>query len=143
MNDNLRGIFDLHKCSDTSDGTPNTILSTPGGRPASIKALPIAIAVPGVSSLGLIVIVQPAAKAPPILRTTFMTGKFQATKAMTGPIGSLMTVCDILLILEGTILPYALFPSSPYHLKTSKPTASSPFASATGFPISTVRLVAT
>ena len=85
-------MLELHKYSDTSDGTPNTIFSTPGGRPASTKALPIAIAVPGVSSLGFMVIVHQAAKAPPIFRTTFITGKFQATNAITGPIGSFITV---------------------------------------------------
>ena len=46
------------------------------------------IAVAGVSSLGLIVIEQPVASAPATLRITLVAGKFQATNATTGPIGT-------------------------------------------------------
>ena len=105
VNDNLRGIFEAHRRSETSDGTPKTTFSTPGGNPASMKTRAIAIAVTGVYSLGLIVIVQPAASAPPTFLTTFITGKFQATNAITGPIGSFTTVCITPGVLDGTTLP--------------------------------------
>ena len=64
-----------------SGGTPKTMFRTPAGRPASVSALPMAMAVAGVSSLGLMVMEQPAARAPATLRMTFVAGKFQATKA--------------------------------------------------------------
>ncbi|GAA3271096.1 hypothetical protein GCM10020258_45710 [Sphingomonas yabuuchiae] len=41
----------------------------------------------GVSSLGFRMTEQPAAMAGEILRTGFITGKFQAQKAATGPTG--------------------------------------------------------
>ncbi len=41
----------------------------------------------GVSSDGLTITEQPAASAPPILRTTLIIGKFHAAKPATGPIG--------------------------------------------------------
>ena len=101
----LRGIVELRRCSETSDGTPKTIFSTPAGKPASTKAAPIAIAVAGVSSLGLIVIEQPAAKAPATLRITFVAGKFQATKAKAGPTGTLRASCCMPGKRDGIIRP--------------------------------------
>ena len=81
------------------------MFSAPAGRPASINARPIAIAVPGVSSLGLIVIGHPAASAPNTLRTTFIQGKFHATNAITGPTGSFNTVWVSPGTREGTTRP--------------------------------------
>ena len=77
---------------ETSSGTPNTMLSTPGGRPASWKHWAMAMAVPGVSSLGLMMIEQPAPSAPATFRITLVPGKFHATKAVAGPTGSLTTI---------------------------------------------------
>ena len=74
-------------------GIPNTIFKTPDGKPASIKHSPRATAVAGVSSLGFMIIVQPAAKADATFLIKFPPGKFQATNATTGPIGSLKTIC--------------------------------------------------
>src|ERR1700720_1484534 len=79
------------KCSETFDGTPNTRLSTPGGNPASAKHLTISTQAPGVSSEALMMIEQPAASAPPILRAGVITGKFQGVKAATIPTGSCTT----------------------------------------------------
>ena len=93
MKDSLRGMGDLQRCSETSAGTPKTIFKTPSGSPASISARPIATAVAGVSSLGLIITEQPAAREPATFRITLTAGKFHATNAMTGPTGSFLTVC--------------------------------------------------
>ena len=41
----LASIVDDRRCSETCGGTPKTMLSAPGGRPASVRALPIAMAV--------------------------------------------------------------------------------------------------
>ena len=95
------------------------MFNTPGGNPASIKHSPIATPVPGVSSLGLIIIEQPAANVEATFLITFPPGKFQATKAATGPIGSLITICLAKPSLEGMILPYVLFPSSAHHVIVS------------------------
>ena len=101
----FRGIGEASKYSDTSEGTPNTIFKTPAGKPASISALPIAIAVAGVSSLGLIVIEHPAANAPATFRITLVAGKFHATKASTGPTGTFLASCSIFGILDGMMRP--------------------------------------
>ena len=99
------GIGDASKCSDTSDGTPKTIFRTPEGSPASMNALPMAIAVAGVSSLGFIVIEQPAASAPATLRITFVAGKFHATNANDGPTGTFRASCCMPGKRDGIIRP--------------------------------------
>ena len=113
------GIDDLSKYFDILSGTPKIIFNTPCGNPASMKHSPIATAVPGVSSLGLIMIEHPAAKVEATFLITFPPGKFQATKAATGPIGSLKTICLACPSLEGIILPYVLFPSSAHQIIVS------------------------
>ena len=52
----------------------------------------MATAVAGVSSDGLMTMEQPAPMAPAILRITLVPGKFHATKAATGPTGSLIAI---------------------------------------------------
>ena len=99
------GMGEFRRCSETSDGTPKTIFNTPAGSPASIKALPIAIAVAGVSSLGFIVIEHPAASAPATLRITLVAGKFHATNASVGPTGTLRASCCIPGKREGMMRP--------------------------------------
>ena len=79
------------RCSDTLAGTPNTRLRTPAGRPASAKHLTSSTPHPGVSSAALMMIAQPAASEPAILRTGVSTGKFHGVKAATTPTGSRST----------------------------------------------------
>ena len=81
----LRTMGDGMRCSETSEGTPNTRFSTPRGRPASCRARVIATAVPGVSSDGLRMHEQPAPSAPAILRAGVTAGKFHGVNAATGP----------------------------------------------------------
>ena len=102
---NLRGIVEASRCSDTCAGTPKTMFNTPAGKPASINAVPIATAVAGVSSLGFIMIEQPAAKAPATLRITFVAGKFHATNASAGPTGTFRASCCIPGKRDGMIRP--------------------------------------
>ena len=78
--------------SEIMAGSPYTRLSTPGGRPASVKARASWKAPPGVSSEALRMIEQPADRAPPTLRDGELTGKFHGEKAATGPIGWRSTV---------------------------------------------------
>src|SRR5437773_12078187 len=84
---------DAMRCADTSAGTPNTIFSTPTGKPASASASAKARAEDGVSSDGFITIVQPDASAGAILRAGNKAGKFQGVKAATGPKGCGSTIC--------------------------------------------------
>ncbi len=76
---------------EISSGTPNSMFSTPAGRPASANARAIRQLVPGVSSDGLITIEQPAASAAAILRIGPPAGKFHGTNAPTGPTGPVRT----------------------------------------------------
>ena len=65
-----------------------TMLSTPGGRPASTASSTSASEVSGVSSAGLATTVQPAASAGAILRAIIAAGKFHGVIAATTPTGS-------------------------------------------------------
>ena len=80
-------IGEASNCRETISGTPNTHCATSPGSPASWKQRSTSTADPAVSSLGLMMIEQPAASAGAILRTTFMIGKFHAQNAATGPTG--------------------------------------------------------
>ena len=93
------------RCSDTSAGTPNTRLSTPFGTPASTKHFTSSTQEPGVSSDALMMIEQPAASAPAILRTGVSVGKFHGVKAATTPTGSWITSWRIFLPRPGTMRP--------------------------------------
>jgi hypothetical protein len=67
-----------------------------------------------VSSAGLIIIEQPAAKAGAIFQTAIIKGKFQGTTPATTPIGSLTTK----LVIEESVaptLPKTLSINSPYY----------------------------
>ena len=66
------------------------------------------------SSAGLIITEQPAAKAGAIFHTAIIKGKFQGTTPATIPIGSF----TIKLVNEGSVgptLPKTLSINSPYH----------------------------
>jgi hypothetical protein len=78
--------------SETSDGTPNTRFSTPGGSPASAKAWTRLTAPAGVSSEALRMIEQPDDSAPATLRAGDDIGKFHGENAATTPIGCRSTV---------------------------------------------------
>jgi hypothetical protein len=73
-------------------GSPKTMLKTCGGNPASSSISPIASAVAGVCSDGLMMTEQPAAAAPLILRDGVIAGAFQGENAAIGPTGSLIAI---------------------------------------------------
>src|SRR5215831_5817160 len=81
VNEILRTSSLAMRCSEISDGTPKTRLSTPAGNPASAKQRTISIQAPGVSSEALRMSEQPAASAPPILRAGVSVGKFHGVNA--------------------------------------------------------------
>ncbi len=126
----------LPKASPTSP-YPGKIFKTPSGIPASWAYLAILIAVSGVSSAGLIITEQPAAKAGAIFHTAIIKGKFQGTTPATTPIGSL----TIKLVIDGSVaatLPKTLSINSPYHWKCIGASfATSLIQSAINFPEST------
>ncbi len=68
--------------------SPVTMLTTPGGMPASRMSWPRRSAVSGVSSAGLSTTVQPAASAGPIFQAAISSGKFHGMIAPTTPTGS-------------------------------------------------------
>ncbi len=62
-------------------------LSTPSGRPASVRISASASIVSGVCAAGLTTMVQPAAIAGPILRVPIASGKFHGVMNRHGPTG--------------------------------------------------------
>ena len=74
-----------------SSASPVTMLSTPGGRPASSPSRSTASAVSGVCSAGLSTIVQPAASAGAALRVGIAAGKFHGVMPAVTPTASLVT----------------------------------------------------
>ena len=91
--------------SDTSPGTPQTMLSTPLGRPASWNNWAIATTALGASSGPLRMMVQPAPTAAEILRMAWLKGKFQGEKAATTPTGSRRTVWRTASLRDGMTRP--------------------------------------
>ena len=67
-------------------------LSTPLGRPASAKTWASLSMVRGVSSAGLMTMVQPAAMAGPILRVPMASGKFHGVISRHGPTGCFIVI---------------------------------------------------
>ena len=65
-------------------------LSTPPGRPASVRIWASASMDNGVCEAGLTTIVQPAATAGPILRVPIASGKFHGVMNRHGPTGCFM-----------------------------------------------------
>ena len=74
-----------------SSASPVTMLSTPGGRPASSPRRMTASALSGVCSAGLSTIVQPAPSAGAALRVGMAAGKFHGVMPAVTPTGSLAT----------------------------------------------------
>ncbi|MNF87659.1 hypothetical protein D3C84_701300 [compost metagenome] len=93
VKETLRVTGEAIRRSETWPGSPNSMLITPLGTPASTKARMIPTQTPGVSSAGLTTTEQPAASAAATLRATSTAGKFHGAKAATGPIGRLTVVC--------------------------------------------------
>jgi len=71
--------------------SPVTTDTTPGGTPARSASTHMASAENGVSSEGLITMVQPAASAGATLRAIIAAGKFQGVIAAVTPIGCFNT----------------------------------------------------
>jgi len=82
-----------------------TMLSTPAGRPARSASTASASAHSGVSSAGLITIVQPAARAGPALRVIIAIGKFHGVIAATTPIACLTTTMRLSAPWDGITSP--------------------------------------
>src|SRR5690625_3623721 len=94
---------------------PVTKFITPGGKPARSTICINFTAVIGLSLDGLIITVHPAAKAGAIFRVIIASGKFHGVIAATTPTGFFHTCILLFRILEGTVSPYTLLPSSSYH----------------------------
>lgn len=68
--------------------SPVTMLTTPGGKPASMISSPRRMAESGVCSAGFSTIVQPAVSAGAIFHTAIISGKFHGMIWPTTPTGS-------------------------------------------------------
>jgi hypothetical protein len=77
----------LVKASPIATGSPQTRLSTPGGKPASSSSSNSSTADSGVCSAGLSTTVLPAATAGASLRVTIDEGKFHGVMHATTPRG--------------------------------------------------------
>ena len=91
------------------------MLRTPAGIPARIANSAAAKAVNGVSSAGLIMTGQPAAKAGATLRVIMANGKFQGVMAAQTPMGCLSTNKRRLLSNWGSVSPFTRLASSANH----------------------------
>src|SRR5260221_8024296 len=80
-----------------------TMLTTPGGKPASVNKLASSSAESGVCSAGLQMVVQPAASAGPSLRVSIAVGKFQGVIITATPTGWRSTRIRLLDTEAGTI----------------------------------------
>src|SRR5580658_3371013 len=129
VNEILRTASLLSRYSETSEGTPNTRLSTPAGTPASAKQRTVSTQAPGVSSDAFKMSEQPAASAPPIFLAGVSTGKFHGVNAATTPIGSWITSWRTPLPRPGTMRPYERRPSSAYQSMMSAEVVTSARAS--------------
>lgn len=67
--------------------SPVTTWKTPGGSPASSASLANASAESGVSGAGLMIMLQPAARAAAALRVIMACGKFHGVIAAVTPMG--------------------------------------------------------
>ena len=112
------------------------------GRPASSKARAISSEDSGVSSAGLAIMGHPAASAAPNFRSNCTEGKFHGVIATLIPMGCLTTMIRLSGTLAGIVVPYARLPSSANQSMKPHPYAISPFACASGFPCSRVRISA-
>ena len=89
--DPVNAILSTSRCSTRAapaSPKPVTMLSAPGGKPASSSSSPSRSAVSGVCSAGLRTTVLPAVSAGITLKQAIVSGKFQGTMPPTTPIGS-------------------------------------------------------
>ena len=114
------------------------ILKTPSGKPAAIPNSPNFKAVNGVSSDGLSITEQPAARAAETLRVTIARGKFQGVIAATTPTGCLIKNIFLLLSGDSSNFPSDLRACSAAHSIKEAPYSTSTFDSANGLPDSKV-----
>src|SRR6266508_1824280 len=115
-----------------------TTLTTPPGRAASARISASASIDSGVCEAGLITDVQPAAMAGPSLRPPIAIGKFHGVMSTHGPTGCFMTRNRPLPLGAVAYPPSMRTASSANQRKNSAAYSTSPFASATGLPISRV-----
>src|SRR5205823_3505255 len=105
--------------ASTTDGAwprdAGTMLTQPGGIPASSASFATANADSGVSSAGFATTVQPAASAGAIFRVSIVIGKFHGVIAATTPTGSFSAISLRPLTFSGITVPYARLASSPNH----------------------------
>src|SRR5213083_2857498 len=91
--------------SPTTDPVPVTMLTVPGGNPASSRTSTNFAPHNGVSEEGLKTIGQPAMRAAPDFQLGIAMGKFQGVTRPTGPTG-IRSVKHILFgSSEGTVSP--------------------------------------
>lgn len=112
--------------------------TTPAGTPASSSRRANASVVSGVSSAGLMTTVQPAASAGAILRVAIASGKFHGVIRKHGPTGCCDTIIRPVPSGFAPYRPCTREVSSLNQRRNSPPYATSPRASASGLPISTV-----
>ena len=91
------------------------MFNTPGGMPARSASSAAASAVSGVSSAGLMMTGQPAARAGATLRVIMASGKFQGVMAAHTPIGSFRIIRRRLLSNCGRVSPLMRLASSANH----------------------------
>src|SRR5688572_30536512 len=113
-------------------GSPVTTETIPAGSPARSASTHNASAEYGVSSDGLITIVQPAASAGPTLRVIIAVGKFHGVIAAVTPIGCFSTTMRLSRPWAGITSPYARLASSPNHSMNAAAYAISPRLSNSG-----------
>ena len=92
-----------------------SMFSTPAGMPARIASSAAASAVSGVSSAGLMMTGQPAARAGATLRVIMASGKFHGVMAAHTPIGWRSTSRRRLLSNCGRVSPLMRLASSANH----------------------------
>ena len=92
-----------------------------GGTPTSVSRSASASIVSGVCDAGLTTIVQPAARAGPILRVPMASGKFHGVIISTGPTGCFIVISRVLPSGEVDQRPAIRTTSSENHRKNSAP----------------------
>src|SRR5699024_820667 len=117
---------------------PMIKLATPAGNPALSIHSKSLIALAGVWLAGFSTTVHPAANAGANFRVIIETGKFHGVIAATGPTGWLTTWIRLLVEDAGTMSPETRLASSAYHKTYSAAIFTSPLASFSGLPMSSV-----
>jgi hypothetical protein len=117
-------------------------LITPGSNPAFSARWARASVDSGVSGDGLMTMVQPAANAAPHFLRIIATGKFHGTRAAATPIGCLMVKTRRPSCAGSAMVPRTRSASPANHQVKPTEYSSSARASANGFPVSYVMILA-